>query len=842
MSKPNLYIIINNHFDLTWRRCWDRHFRYEGEEYISYADIEAYYLLDNLVLARQNPEYKFEAESAMVVRKFLQRHPEALEELQALSAQGRFAVTGGGENIIDANMVHGESLVRNFVSGLLWVEKTFGRKTRLAVRNDAFGNSAQLPQILRGVEIAWCTGFSYTPAQGSYWRGLDGSTILHTTLPVGAQGGGVVKYAPCKACHGSGCSACHGRGIDDRLRAMLPGAIQAAALDPFNAALILIIPEEYLPNPDLIGWAKAQTEYEVCFALQEDVMPYLQPLLENVDHPPMKDLHPALELNPNNSGVLATRIATKQNVRRHEYALLAVEALAVFSALRGRPYPQAALSAIWLDLFFTQFHDAITATHVDPAYAEIKEFWRKIDRGIETLRDDILADLTAPAVGKISVLNLCGDDQTQLVTAQLPQGFLPVTPEGKVPPLLETTPVAPGQVAVTFLARNVPAFGKCGYTIMPTALASGTRLEHPRIENQRFRIEADSQGLLSIYDQSIGKYILQSDEYHPGELILEHDEGSPWATLHPDQTRIPLAQFTRLARAEQGMGFQRLVFEFELPWSVGFASRGGVKGEYEVILVEGLERVDFRAKLHWATFNHRLRVAFPVPFRGRHMYGIPYGALERQPYQPWFAWAGANGDWPAVNWGGVQNEAFAVAVLNKGTPSYRMEASKENGEVILLTILRSPAIPTYLHEPEFYSMMAYDGMRDEGDHAFEYALTAYGGAFAQSQVVADAEGYNGGLLAVSGEVVLPEMPLVQAENVRLAAIKGAEDGSRALILRLVEFRGQAGSVLLRLPEGIQSVAKVNLLERGGELLSVKAGEAHLTLRAWEIATLRLEYS
>ena len=201
-TKPILYIIVNNHFDPTWRRGWDRRFTFKGETYVSYADLEEFYLLDNLELARAHPNYKFEAESVIVARKFLERHPERLQELQELAHQGRFAVPGAGEAIIDANMVLGESLVRNYVMGLLWVERTFGACPRLAIRNDAFGNSAQLPQILRGCEIAWATGMSYSPARGKYWRGLDGSVIVHATLPIAAQGGGNTKYPPCPVCHG----------------------------------------------------------------------------------------------------------------------------------------------------------------------------------------------------------------------------------------------------------------------------------------------------------------------------------------------------------------------------------------------------------------------------------------------------------------------------------------------------------------------------------------------------------------------------------------------------------------------------------------------------------------
>jgi alpha-mannosidase len=278
---------------------------------------------------------------------------------------------------------------------------------------------------------------------------------------------------------------------------------------------------------------------------------------------------------------------------------------------------------------------------------------------------------------------------------------------------------------------------------------------------------------------------------------------------------------------------------------MGFGSRNGVQGKMVITLVEGLERVDFRLSLHWATFNHRLRVAFTAPVKGKHFYGIPYGMLERQPYQPRFAWAGANGDWPAVNWGGVQGTDFSLAVLNKGTPSYRMESGKNVGEVILLSVLRSPAVPTYLHEPEFYSMTDFDGMRDEGQHEFEFAVTAYPQPFADNRVVQDAEGYNAGLLAVPGRLVFPQIPTVQSNNVRLAAVKWAEHDpgekpANALILRLVEYRGQAGQVVVSLPEYVRSAAVVNLLERQSRVLAVSNNKVQIDVRAWEITTLRLE--
>ncbi len=862
---PTLLIYTNNHFDQTWRRCWDRRFTFQGQTYASYADLEAYYMLDNLALAREHPEYKFEAESTIVVRKFLERHPEALEELVQLARDGRFAITGAGETIVDSNMILGESLVRNYVLGLLWIEEIFGRTPRLGVRNDAFGNSAQLPQILRGCEILWATGMTYTQAQGLYWRGLDGSVILHATLPVAAYGGGNTKYAPCPRCGGTGevnetlCEACGGRGIDLVERAALPGPIDAEALESFGVALVSIAPEELLPNPDIISWADAQRDrYDVRFALEEEAAPYLETWIEGIESPEPADLHPRVELNPNNAGCWVTRIKTKQTCRRQEYALLGIETLAVMAAWQGASYPRETLVGVWRRLFFTMFHDAITATHVDPAYVELQERWREIDDEIAALRQHLLSTLATPQSDAITVLNLTGQASTQAcaVTVHRPRPIMLVDETGRPVPMLDVRSGANGSSILRFVARDVPAFGARHYRLIAGRAELDSEVTKDpsgpvAIENQRFRVEADQNGITRIFDKALDRVVAASSTYRPAELILEHDEGSPWATLHPDQTRAPLGPHTRLVSRELAPAYARLTFESRSPWSVGFAGEA-LNATILVTLVKGIDRVDVEVRAHWEAFNHRLRLAMPVPFTGEPLYEIPYGALARVPYEPTFGWAGANGDWPAINWAGIEGAEASVALLNWGLPSYRIEhlaacedsesqrpdAECPQGNLILVSLLRSPVLPTYLHEPQFYTMADWDGMRDAGDHVFHLALTAYKRPFDESTVVTDADAYNAGLMAVVGDVTPPQMPRVEADNVRISAVKLAERGDD-LILRLHEYRGQGGEATIILPFPVTSAAKVNLLERQPEALVVEGECVRLTLRPWEIATLRV---
>jgi alpha-mannosidase len=84
------------------------------------------------------------------------------------------------------------------------------------------------------------------------------------------------------------------------------------------------------------------------------------------------------------------------------------------------------------------------------------------------------------------------------------------------------------------------------------------------------------------------------------------------------------------------------------------------------------------------------------------------------------------------------------------------------------------------------------------------------------------------------------MPQVHSDCARLAAVKWAEK-EPAVILRLCEFRGKGGAVEIELPGWVKQARQVNLLERGDETLSIENRRVRLTLRPWEIATLKLTH-
>ncbi len=872
MVRKKLFIVMNNHFDLMWRRCFERRIKCDGLTLISYAELQEHYILENLKLCRQNEDYRFNIESVAVVRKFLENHPELFTDLKTLAENNRLFVPYTGDNIIDSNMVQGETIVRNYLYGNRWIRDNLGIKPKVAIRNDAFGNSAQLPQILRGFGIKWVTGLDYTQINKKYWRGLDGSTVYTENLPIIGNGGGWKKYAPCNECHGTGilnegkCIICDGLGIN---RPNTDQSLDKIDLNPNmfderNAGLVKIGGEESLPNTGILAWEKRNNvEYDIRFATMEEPYSYLKKWIDTVDMADTSDIFEKCELNPNNTGCYASRIKIKQNVRYCECKLMQLEALLTMQYLDSGIYPRKQIEVLWQKLLFTVFHDAITGTHVDEAYNELWDVFTELGNEIDLLYTRAFHHIIDNEM--ITIMNLTGNTATehvrifsknqckyfdeqnrevkQINIARTDMGYEYELFVKEIPPYslrYLTTKVMASQVDIIKSEHwDDVIYQKDNRSILqgsvPEEQHSVDYLQKNSIENMKYLIEFNDYGLLSISDKTIDTVVSATEEYRPFEFILEHDEGSPWATLSADTNRIPLSRFTHVKSINKCAGYQSIEYHVKIDPCTSY-SINALEIFYTITLLDESNRIYVKAVVNWDDYNHRIRIAVPITKNGRYFYEIPYGIIEREPYEPSFHWSGSNGDWPAINWAGIETDGFSVALFNKGTPSYKME-STQNGAQLLLTLLRSPSIPTYLHEPESYKMTKWDGMRDAGEHDFSFAFVSYASSFMESNIVGEANSFVNGLRVETGKQILPSLPTVISENARIASIKPAED-KNAIIMRLVEYRGKAGSIQIQMPGVFESVIHTDLNEREVRKITETDGRFEISVKPFEIITLQ----
>ncbi len=790
--KRKIVAVIDNHFDLIWRRRFCSDFVKDGVNYVSYQKIQQYYIDENIRLAGEIPGYKFQIESPCVVENYVARFPEKKEELKRLYAEGVLKTSNTGYNITDSNLIGPEALIRNYLAADAFFEEYVGATPALFNRSDAFGNSAQLPQIMKAFGGKYLTEVHYSRVgDEDAWMGLDGSVIAVNRRSRIGGGGGTAKYAPCPNCKGFGCEDCEGKGIDlsSAVQKWRKPLLYKGCVDD---GILRIGGEELMPRAETMEdlAALAKEGVDITFGHGDFLLEVFSDLIERVENGKFAELKiHTFDYNPNNTGTYVTHIDIKQALTETEHLLLAGETLEVLRMLNGQK-PRS-YREIWKRFLICCFHDSAAATLVDPAYEEVREIFGEI------------RDFTDKTFG--------GNAFVFNATSSAFSGIY--EREGRAAYVKDLAPYSFAEVQFEEPVCD-------------------TETEPFLIENEFFRIEADEKGLCRIIDKRYGTIAETLGETRPFELLLESDVGSAWETLEPPGRQKRLHDQTVFLRKEEGNSFVRLCYRTEFSSSDADV---GCKNTFrwKVTLWKGYDRVRFDLEGDWYTAAKRLRVCFPLSVAGRDIYGIPGGWLERKPYEPTYVWNGANGDWPAFRYAGVESAHKSVAVFHRGTPSYKILPEGE-GKLLYVSVLRSPTVPTYLHEPQFYSMNDYDGLRDEGHHAFAFELAAYGTDFAHSKVAAEAAQFSRPLIGVQKKWE-GSLPTVKEDFAAVTHIKPAEDGE-GIIVRITEHAGLGGTVTINLPAWVKEAYLTDMPERKRKELQGNT----LALRPFEIATLRLK--
>ena len=659
--QRTVVVVLRNHFDNTWRRCWDRPYENRGQTIVSYVIVERAVLDEILRLTALDARYCFDIESSRLLRRYIEDHPGSQQAFRRLWQQGQIALLGSGEVIPDANMVRGETLVRNLAEGIWWAEEALGRRPRVGWHADGFGSSAQMPQIFAGCGMRWIAALSYKVPSRTYWRGLDGTTTFIATLP-NRQINDYVKYPPCPACAGRGgdCGTCGGMGLHF-LRRLETGTWYDDLAAPLGT--LTFFAEESLPPlhlPEAIDRHKGPVTYRT--GTQETLADLLADRIAACDNPPADEVSTESDGNPTTSGCLVSRIELKRRHRFTEAALVAAEAFAALTGRTAATFPDEmprvqrnapgrivpwerqdraglprvpSLRDLWRDLAFAAFHDALPATHIDPAYDELMDLY-------DHLEDACAAHLCAEGKG-LRLLNAtakAGGVREIWPVTPLPDGPLALHIAGRTIPVIERTRSSEGTER---LWADVPdmAPGQAEVVeVLPAPAAPIARVqESGTIEwsGDVISVRAGSKGIEQIVLNS--RPVALPAGLQIGELIVEHDIGDPWATRDPHRPRRHLAAAAARVSVRQTEDF----VEFTYAGSDPDAQPLYNAPDPMVLRLNWTQRwrlythrpyADVRTEIDWSCYHRRVRLAFPTGWPTNRMWtAVPYGALPRDRYE-----------------------------------------------------------------------------------------------------------------------------------------------------------------------------------------------------------------
>jgi alpha-mannosidase len=800
-------------------------------------------ILRALALLKADPDYRFVLDQACYVKPFLERYPEEAATLRKFVEEGRLAIVGGTDVMLDVNMPSGESFVRQVLYGKGYFRQSLGVDVKVGWQLDTFGHHAQMPQLMKlgGYQSFWFfRGVAdwNVPAE-FFWEGIDGSRIPAFWLPHGyAHTYGSPQDLPAFADF-----------FQQRFDALAPFARGAGRVGLAGADVCE--PEVHVPALVRQFNARPDAPFNLRIALPTDYEAFVA---QRPERPVVTG-----ELNPIFQGAYSSRIELKQRTRELERLLTTAEKLQVLAHSLALPVDEQTLWRAWEPMLFNQAHDLMSGVMTDRVHDdtirsydfsrriaadEVRERWQDITTRIDTQGDGIA----------IAVFNALGWPRTDIALTDVGFTDSNVTdlslmgPDGQAVPaqLLTSTRYASGgllRAEIAFVARDVPPLGYAVYRVVPrsspVAVAAASASAEPVLENEHYRLEFNAAG------GAMTRLLVKSNQWDalsgPGNVVVrEEDHGDLWEPYKPLDGGSRIAMKTQVVVPQPGQA----VFSNEQTDPPGTVTRGPVFSEFTtshafgaqgtfastVRLYTDLRRIDIRTQILNQDQSVRYRVMFPTTIRdGQSVHEIPFGSIQRP----------AAIEFPAQNWIDYGNGQQGVALLNRGLPGNAVSDG-----TMLLSLLRSTRIVAYGFGGGYEPGMSSDsGLQLGKEFTFDYALVPHAGDWRKAAVYRAGMEFNQPLLACTLATHAGTLPKrwglldITPHNVALTTLKPGADGTA--VLRVYEADGVPTKATIRFSVPIVTAEEVNLLEDAGPTCPITDKSLQFELRPFEIKTLKV---
>jgi alpha-mannosidase len=245
----------------------------------------------------------------------------------------------------------------------------------------------------------------------------------------------------------------------------------------------------------------------------------------------------------------------------------------------------------------------------------------------------------------------------------------------------------------------------------------------------------------------------------------------------------------------------------------------------------GSRQLGIGIELDWQHDEHLLSIAFPIDVRADvAMCDVQFGVVAR-PTHPSSPWDAAKFEVCAHRYVDVAEPDFGVAVLNNGRFGHGVFEG-----AVRVSLARAAKYP--------------DPGADHGRHEVTLAIRPHGAGL--GEVRAAASRLNAPLRLVpagrsDGRAGTPVVRVTGADGapapgIEVDAVKLADDGDGDLVVRLHEACGNRTRVSVATAQRVTDAWRCNLLEEIESGEEVGDGVVILTLRPFQIVTLRLRRS
>ncbi len=769
------------------------------------------------------PEYRFSCSQAQQYAWVEERHPELFAKIVERVERGQWIPVGGMWVEADMNLPSGESLVRQIVYGQRYFEERFGRRCDEVWIPDVFGYPAGLPQVFaqggmtRFVtqKLSW-NKQNVFPHHTFWWEGLDGTRVLTHFPPVDTYNAEITPDEVAFSVrnfkeHGwSGVSLMpfgHGDGGGGPTREMLERARRLATVDPSFTL-------------------EVGTPTEVFDAIEDEAahgasVPVWRGELYFETH----------------RGTLTSQLRTKLGNRRCERLLVEAE---LWAATLGTPVD---LDDLWRELLTQQFHDILPGSSIGWVHDDAEAIFGRVEAELEAR----IAELLAAVVGGVADRN--PDATADLVwlanRADAPLDGVVLVPaptadhlaqldgpddaahgSGEDGGIVAVQRLIDGSVAVR---ASVPALGVAELEPLPTRHV--VTVTDTSMANEHLAIRWDEAGnVFSIIDVATAREIVPDGQIAAAlELAPDHPvEYDAWDL--EAWTRGQAEPLTSAGRDPEG---ERAV-------SIDVLERGPLVGRVRVERTFGPSRstvvYELRAgapqffvhvDVDWQHAEHLLSMAFPIDVRTDiATCDVQFGVVGR-PTHPTSPYDAAKFEVCAHRFVDLAEPDFGVAVLNDGRYGHCVFDG-----AVRVSLARAARYP--------------DPAADNGRHRVTLALMPHTEGLGAVRAAAALLNQPPRVVVGATPATVPTSPVSVVDDdgrpavgVEVDAVKLADDGSGDLVVRLHEAVGRRQRITVSAARRVALAQRCNLLEEPEAGYETSDGVLALTLRPFQLVTLRL---
>jgi alpha-mannosidase len=565
-------------------------------------------------------------------------------------------------------------------------------------------------------------------------------------------------------------------------------------------------------------------------------------------------------------GTYTTQARAKYNNRKSEVLLVDAEKISTLAHLYGNAYPNTRLAEAWEKAMFNQFHDILPGSSIRSVYQDSEEDYAKIRKTGEDIIKESLdkissqVDTSGVSGQPVVVFNPLFWPREEIVSipVSLRRDYVVRDSEGNkcLSQKIEEKDSASNEKKSLLLCKTkLPSFGYTTLFIEERKEAKPKISEQNKgqlkvdkysLENEFFKVEVNpaTGNLASIYDKKKEHEVL-AGEGNQLQILEEKKSklgawnitytGRKWLLDKVENIEViekgPLRGVIRVRRSF--LGDTKLNIFLDAP-ARDYPSSFFIQ---DIILYQGVPRIDYVTQVDWWEDNKLLKVAFPVRVKSKYAaYEIPFGSILR-PTTEDNSWEKARFEVPVLRWADLSEKEYGIALLNESKYGYDI-----HGNTIRLTLLRSPASDV------LKSSSVPDPLADRGKHTIRYSLIPHPGNWKEALVYRKAYEFNFNPYVKLSQTQqkkgneLPEKSFlkVKPDNVVLTAFKQAEKKPDHLILRVCEMWGQKSTVEIELPLTARRIFRTNLIEEDEKEIGFDRGNRiRVDIRAYEILTLRI---